>query len=205
MDIWHTCEPDKVGTEGWAGLEHRPWKFDATNQTLDIYRKFVDVHYQLVPYLLTTGSHAMDTNTSSITPLAKHNSFIEKLIDDFKPSTYNYLLGEDILVAPIISNSSAVDVTFPSGSNWVYWWNHSLVYTGGSKYTFNNIPLTEFSVFFKKGSFIPLRVTEGTPELGKAGLMGYIRWLLHIPPFSHTIYSTKIREEEKGGMIATFW
>ena len=19
MDIWHTCEPDKVGTEGWAG------------------------------------------------------------------------------------------------------------------------------------------------------------------------------------------
>jgi hypothetical protein len=19
MDIWHTCEPDKVGTEGWLG------------------------------------------------------------------------------------------------------------------------------------------------------------------------------------------
>ena len=42
-------------------------------------RRFVDVHYQLVPYLLTTGSHAMETNTSSITPLAKHNSFIEKV------------------------------------------------------------------------------------------------------------------------------
>lgn len=41
--------------------------------------RFVDVHYQLVPYLLTTGSHAMDSNTSSITPLAKHNSFIEKV------------------------------------------------------------------------------------------------------------------------------
>ncbi len=23
MDIWHTCEPDKVGTEGWLGLAVR--------------------------------------------------------------------------------------------------------------------------------------------------------------------------------------
>lgn len=33
---------------------------------------FVDIHYQLVPYLLTTGSHAIETNTSSIKPLARH-------------------------------------------------------------------------------------------------------------------------------------
>ena len=41
--------------------------------------RFVDVHYQLVPYLLTTGSHAMETKSSSITPLAKHDSFLEKV------------------------------------------------------------------------------------------------------------------------------
>ena len=23
MDIWHTCEPDKMGTEGWLGLAAR--------------------------------------------------------------------------------------------------------------------------------------------------------------------------------------
>lgn len=55
------------------------------------------------------------------------------------------------------------------------------------------------------GSFIPLRVTEGTPELGKAGFIGYIRWLLHIPPFSLSNYSANIREQKMGGMIATFW
>jgi len=32
-----------------------------------------------VPYLLTTGSEAFENNKSSITPLAKHNSFIEKV------------------------------------------------------------------------------------------------------------------------------
>ena len=44
-----------------------------------ILHRFVDVHYQLVPYLLTTGSNAMETGTSSITPLAKHENFIEKV------------------------------------------------------------------------------------------------------------------------------
>jgi hypothetical protein len=74
--------------ENGGDQEHRPWEFDTTNQTLDIYRKFVDIHYQLVPYLLTTGSRAIETGISSIMPVAKHDSFIEKLIDDFKPPIY---------------------------------------------------------------------------------------------------------------------
>ena len=45
---------------------------------ISIYR-FVDTHYQLVDYLLTTGTEAFETNTSSITPLAKHSSFIDKV------------------------------------------------------------------------------------------------------------------------------
>ena len=43
-----------------------------------LYR-FVDAHYQLVPYFLTTGSEALETNTSSITPLANHDNFINKV------------------------------------------------------------------------------------------------------------------------------
>lgn len=46
---------------------------------LYIYR-FVDVHYQLVPYLLTTGSEAYENGRSSLSPLAKHDSFIDKVI-----------------------------------------------------------------------------------------------------------------------------
>ena len=41
--------------------------------------RFVDVHYQLIPYFLTTGSRALESNTSAILPLAKHDSFIEKV------------------------------------------------------------------------------------------------------------------------------
>lgn len=74
-----------------------------------------------------------------------------QLIDDFHPPTYNYLLGEDILVAPVYTNTSEVKVAFPASSNWVYWWNHSLVYKGGSSHTFTSVPLDEYTVFFRNG------------------------------------------------------
>lgn len=36
----------------------RPWKFD--NEVLAIYKKYVDIHYELVPYLLTSGTEAFE-------------------------------------------------------------------------------------------------------------------------------------------------
>lgn len=79
-----------------------------------------------------------------------------QLIDDFSPDTYNYLLGNSILVAPITSDPAKISVTFPvsksmsSGtSQWAYWFNHSIVYYGKQTVTFSNIPLEEFTVFAK--------------------------------------------------------
>ena len=78
-------------------------------------------------------------------------SIFLQLIDMFKPSTFNYLLGKNILVAPIHTNTSSVSVTFPEGSSWVDWWNHSNVFTGGSTQSFTNIPLEDYPVFFRNG------------------------------------------------------
>jgi hypothetical protein len=68
---------------------------------------------------------------------------------------------------------------------------------------FEEIPLDEFSVFFKKGSFIPLRVTEDTPWLGSE-FIGWLRWLLYLPPFSTTPSSTTVRDQNGTGMVASY-
>ena len=86
------------------------WTQDASWLSLVSGRKFVNVHYSLVPYFLTVGSEAMETGTSSLNPLAPHETFIEKDIDDFRPPTLDYLLGKDILVSPIINNSTNTKV-----------------------------------------------------------------------------------------------
>ena len=42
--------------------------------------RYVDIHYQLVPYLLSTGTNAYYNKKSSLTPLAAYQNFIEKVI-----------------------------------------------------------------------------------------------------------------------------
>ena len=77
-----------------------------------------------------------------------HVTFSLKLIDLFKPETYNYLLGDSILVAPVLSDPSDVSVTFPEGQ-WVAWWNDSLVYKEGDVAKFAALPLEVFPAFIK--------------------------------------------------------
>ena len=71
-----------------------------------------------------------------------------KLIDLFIPETYNYLLGDSILVAPVLSDPSDVSVTFSKGQ-WVAWWNETLVYKQGDVATFRALPLEVFPAFIK--------------------------------------------------------
>ena len=56
----------------WSNSQNCPVIFS-------IICRFVDTHYQLVPYLLTTGAEALEANSSSITPLASHESFVDKV------------------------------------------------------------------------------------------------------------------------------
>ena len=55
--------------------EHRPWAFDnvtpGDTTASDLYRRLVNIHYELVPYFYTTGCTMYAQNVSSITPISK--------------------------------------------------------------------------------------------------------------------------------------
>ena len=155
-----------------------------------------------------------------------------QLIDLFKPDTYNYLLGDNILVAPVTAEPSQVRVDFPVGSKWVAEWNESLVYQGGQMAQFNNLPLEIFPVFIKTSedqtvvflscavyivlifiwlhvlldldAFLPLRVTPLTDYLGEVPLFrDAIRFQLLYPEWTEKPVVTHLREEQGVGMIAS--
>ncbi len=71
--------------ENGGNKEHRPWMFD--DETLQIYRNFVNLHMSLKPYFLTVGSNALASNYSAITPMSKYT---------FVVTNWNYLLGPDV-------------------------------------------------------------------------------------------------------------
>ena len=70
--------------ENGGDNEHRPWMFG--DATLDNYRTFVDIHYELVPYMLTTGTNAYYGGWSMLKPLGID-------LGPLPPSSHDYLLG----------------------------------------------------------------------------------------------------------------
>jgi alpha-glucosidase (family GH31 glycosyl hydrolase) len=116
--------------------EHRPWMFD--EETTDIYRDFVELHYALLPYLTKHGATAFEAGESLTTYITKED--------------YTYLLGPDVFVAPMLEEGTSRTLTFPEG-RWVYLFDASKSFDGETTETLS-ISLAEFPAFVREGSEI---------------------------------------------------
>ena len=123
--------------ENGGGGEHRPWQFDI--ETLNIYRKFAKLHHAMVPYFMQAAAAAYQANKS--------------MVYFFNKTDYSYLIGNDLFTAPFLASGININVTFPPGSdNWVYVFDTTKVYAGGSTGINLTIPLDEFPAFIKQGT-----------------------------------------------------
>lgn len=125
-----------VMENGGSG-EHWPWRFD--QETVDIYKRFTDLHYKLLPYFAAEGVQAIEDERS----LYKftHND------------RYSYLLGDDIFVAPVLEENGAVTISFPTGE-WMYLFDSSQVFDQSNQEMAFTVPLDEFPVFVRVGSAV---------------------------------------------------
>ncbi len=124
--------------ENGGGGEHRPWKYD--QETLDIYRDFVNLHHSLIPYFYSQGAKAYFENYSVMQP---YNWILKQ-----------YFLGESLLVAPLITAGGVTMIKFPSSDNWIDFFTEEF-YRGGNQVEYN-CPLERFPVFIKEGAIIPM-------------------------------------------------
>jgi len=133
--------------ENGGMAEHRPWMIGGDTvemtETTDIYRTYTDLHYSLIPYMQLNAVKAWITKTSLTQPQENGGDIW----------TWEYLLGDDILVAPIHETGTTRLVRFPAGGDWVYLWNRTLEYAGGTEATLD-FPLQEYPIFLRKGSAI---------------------------------------------------
>lgn len=123
-----------------------PWKMDP--QTCQIARKLLQLRYQLLPYLWKEVQKAWKDGSLLLRPL-----FWEYSED---PTTFwiwwEYLLGESILVAPVLNSESEIDLYFPSGK-WLDFWSGEV--TVGPCWQKKKIPLEEIPIFIRESAIIP--------------------------------------------------
>ena len=140
--------------------ERALWK--RSQEELEIIREFAWLHTELVPYMY----HYVVTSHRSGRPLQVPVK-----------GKYEYLFGDDFLVAPIYRDSPVREVVFPRG-RWHYLFADSSTILGPTRVTWS-FPLDQFPVFVRDGALVPLNVTRSYTGFGDERSTGFMTWLVY--------------------------
>jgi len=125
-----------------------PWTYG--KPTLEILRDYLNLRYQLMPYLYTLAWQASQEGKPLIRPLFWEDPQDTSLWENEDA----FLLGDSLLVAPILDiGKSERDVHLPKG-NWFDFWDDHL-YTGSQKVVVS-APIERIPLFVKAGTVLPL-------------------------------------------------
>ncbi len=136
-------------------VSQEPWAFG--EETEKIIRKYIELRYQLIPYLYTL---AWETSLTGL-PLMR-SLFMEFPSDSetYKEKWHNseFLVGDKLLVAPILTkaakgkSSVSRDIYLPKGK-WYDYWSKELL--EGGKTIQRDVDIDQLPLFVKAGSIMP--------------------------------------------------
>lgn len=133
---------------GGAGAHHNPWLYDA--EAGAIYRTLARAHMDLVPFFRV---HARRASATGYPPVA-HPSMVYPNDPGGFDDPYIYLLGGDILVAPVIVPGATTRALRVPPGRWVHWFTREVV-TGPVDITVD-APIGTPPVYVRAGALVPM-------------------------------------------------
>ncbi|PIB31736.1 glycosyl hydrolase [Gaetbulibacter sp. 5U11] len=144
LGIFHPfCRVHSSGDHG----DQEPWAFD--EDVTDVVRKFIEIRYQLLPYLYTAFWNLVEHGT----PILKSLVMYDQEDNQTHYRTDEFVYGDQILVCPIQEpNAKGRRMYIPRGS-WFNFWTDELVEGGKEKWV--DAEIDSMPIFIKEGAIIP--------------------------------------------------
>lgn len=124
-----------------------PWDFG--EEAVAIFRKYVKLRYQLIPYIYNYSIAACKTYEMI------HRSMIYEYPDDINAKNLDsqYMFGKDILVAPILNEKGDFQVYLPEGK-WTDYHTNAII--DGAKWIQDTAPLDIMPIYIRENAIIPM-------------------------------------------------
>jgi len=154
---WKCFTPIFMSMSGWASnnkngiKDKQPWLFGEPFTSIN--RKYLKLKQRLTPYMYTLCNEAYQTGVPSVRGLILE--YPDDPVTWGKATRYEFLLGTDILVAPVYKPEDRRDsIYFPKGQ-WIDYWDGT-VYRGESLINNYHAPLDKLPLFVRSGAIIPM-------------------------------------------------
>ena len=144
LGVFHPfCRTHSSGDHG----DQEPWAFD--EEITNVVRKFIEIRYQLLPYLYTAFYQYSHDNV----PMLKSLVLFDQEDSQTHYRTDEFVFGNQILVCPINEpNSKGRRMYIPKGE-WYNFWTKELI--SGGKEARVEADLDSMPIFVKAGAIIP--------------------------------------------------
>lgn len=125
-----------------------PWQFGG--QVMDIYRKYVKLRYQWIPYFYDLFYEEEKTGAPIMRPLVFHYEKDEaaKVCND------EFMLGSRILAAPVVNQGAERRMVYLPEGEWYDYWTHEKL--TGPVWFVREAPLDCCPIYVRAGSVIPV-------------------------------------------------
>jgi alpha-glucosidase len=148
--LYHTCNwlTELNGLWNDDGLAGH-WQEQRSADAMALYKTYARLHVQFVPYFLTLAQEAQDRGWPILRHLVLHYPDDPKVYDQ----DYTFLVGDRVLVAPVLDDGDTRQVYLPAGT-WYSWWTGE-PFEGPGTYTLD-APIGELPFFLLQGKVLPL-------------------------------------------------
>ncbi len=121
-----------------------------TPDLLAFTARITRLHDALLPYL----REAVNQNAAAGLPVMRPLFFAQDCAEAWRTDRYTYLLGDDLLAAPVVEPGAQTRSLWLPEGNWIHLWSGE-AFTGGDVQV--KAPLGQPPVFYRAGSsFAPL-------------------------------------------------
>lgn len=128
--------------------------FNISERADSLFRKYSHIKLKLFPYIYSYAHRSRLEGKNIIRPVR----------------LYEYLFGEEILVAPVfVQGARDRTLYLPEGNEWVNYWTGDAT-RGGVLFTCE-APLEQIPLFVKQGAIIPMRKYARSVERGSNNLL----------------------------------
>jgi alpha-D-xyloside xylohydrolase len=134
-----------------------PWAFD--DEAVEVTRRFTKLKLSLMPYLYAAGLESSRTGLPVMRPMAL-------AFPDDRGAAHvdtQYLLGDDLLVAPVFSADGTVEVYLPAG-RWTNWFTGEVVDAGSGTWRTERHDVLSLPLYVREGAVIPVGARDDRPD-----------------------------------------